>query len=42
MLENVAFNWLGWDFIKSQDIGALQKELNNEFSSVLRNNSYEE
>lgn len=29
--EGVAFNWLEWDFIKSQDIGKLQKGLNDEF-----------
>lgn len=34
--ENVAFNWLSWDFIKSQDIGKLQKELNEEFLANFR------
>ncbi len=29
--QSVKFNWLGWDFIKQNDIGSLLNELNSEF-----------
>lgn len=29
--ENAAFNWVGWDFIKQNDVGTLINTLNSEF-----------
>ncbi|MDP4144228.1 MAG: ABC transporter substrate-binding protein [Bacillota bacterium] len=34
--EDVSLNWLGWDFIKENDLGELIKELNNVFFKAFR------
>lgn len=34
--ENATFNWIGWDFIKSNDVGAIIENLNKHFLNSLR------